>query len=437
MVTFITLSIFFCSSILGKFIFKRWINPLFLYTSAWSFMITLYEMKLISYSQVSNSTWLIILLVYIMFFLGVITFYIAKSVYGRNEINLEIERSIEMKLFSDGGKYVKNLILFFGIIGFLVALQHWYVLLNEFGGIGGVLIGADDVYRMRIEGENFGKIPYLTSFSYIGVFLAALYSAYKNKFSILVIIPILGVILSDAANFARAGVFFAFLLFIITFIMVKYYMSIYHSEKSKRGNKKFIITAFVIILITFSSVYVIRFFRNPVGDIERIGARNMHNFRGDLVIMQSMYLYFSSPVVVLEEYFHYANENVRFGENTFYPFYNFIKRFKVIEKLEAYPHGYFIPMWSNSSTFIRELHADFGFGGVIIFPFLIGFASSYYWFNFFTRGKISSLILLTFIEIIIVFSVFNIATRHVRWYIGVVGLLIVTKSNLFTKNQTD
>jgi len=431
MITFITFNLCFGSIILGKLIFKRWFNPLFLYSSAWTFMIVLYDLDLISYSKVSSNTWFIIFLVFFMFLLGVITLYVSKSIYSKDELDLVITEPKKIALFDDNGKYIKYAILFFGSVGLLTAIQHWYILLNEFGGFGGLIIGADDVYRMRIEGEHFGKIPYLASFSYIAVFLSALYSAHRNKFSFLVLLPIVGVILSDAASFARAGVFFAFLLFIITFVMIRYFFTIHKYEKSKRGSKKIFITAAVVILITFTSVFVIRFFRNPVGDIEKVNARNMHNFRGDLVMVQSLYLYFSSPIVVLEEYFHKADENLRFGENTFFPVYNFVKRFKVIENLKSYPDGYFIPMWSNSSTFIREIHADFGYGGVVIFPFILGFISSFYWFNFFNRGNISSLILLTFIEIIIVFSIFNIATRHIRWYIGVIGLLIVTRNNFF------
>ena len=86
-----------------------------------------------------------------------------------------------------------------------------------------VLLNAGDIYSMRVGGEHLGKIPYLNLLSYVSVFLSAIYSAYRNRFTYLVILPLFAVILTDAASLARAGVFFAFVLFGITFLTARYF----------------------------------------------------------------------------------------------------------------------------------------------------------------------------------------------------------------------
>ncbi|MCP4970812.1 MAG: oligosaccharide repeat unit polymerase, partial [Arcobacter sp.] len=142
---------------------------------------------------------------------------------------------------------------------------------------------------------------------------------------------------------------------------------------------------------------------------------------------------------VLSKYFEKDRENVQFGENTFLPIYNVISKFGVIEHPAVYPRGYFIPMWTNAGTYLRDLHADFGYIGLFLGPYLLGLLASYFWIKFKSTGSLFYFVMLTYLYIIISFSVFYMITRAASWFVGFISLLIITpllEKYLSNKNKT-
>ena len=427
MITLLSVIITIISVAIGKYVFKKIFNPIFLYTSSWLFTLALYELNWINYPPVSERTWIIAFVVYLAFLFGVLTLYLSRSLFDRTNLSPSNKNEKPLLLLSDGGKKLKWIINITAIIGLLTALQHWYALINEFGGIAGVFLKGESIYRMRVEGEHLNKIPYLTSLSFIGIYLSAYYSAYKNKISSLVILPLIGIVLSEAANLSRAGVFYAFVLFVIVIVTTKYFFASNPKYSQNRSNKKLIISFVLISVFTVASVIAIKFIRNPIEGEYQNTSSSMRQFRGSILISPSLYLYFSSPIVVLEKYLTKLDEEDAYiGENTFYPVYNTLSKFNVVDGLSAYPKGYFIPMWTNSATYIRELHVDFGWLGVFLVPYLIGFMSSFFWFKFFDTGKFSMLVLYSMFVVATVFSVFYIVTRLTLWYITIISLLIIS-----------
>ncbi len=419
------LSIFFVTFIFfGKFIYKRSFNPIFLYVSAWSFTIFLYSLKLIDFSDISNFTWFIVIAVFFAFLSGVII----NRLLWNNSINtLEYDETWWLSKETN----IKKIIMYTSLVGFLVSIQHWYVLVKEFGSIPMVLLNASQIYDMRVEGDHLGKIPYLDLFSYVGVFFSAIYSALRNKFSYLVIFPLINVILTDAASLARAGVFFAFVLFGITFITSRYFFKSISKRDIYSNNTNIIITTFLIIILAVGSVSLIRLIRNPLGDFKSTSIE-LKKLSETGIISSSIYLYFSSPVAVLNEYLDKRKEVAVFGENTFYPIYNNLNRIGAEVNLKPYPKGYFIPMWVNSATYIRELDVDFGPLGVFIFPFILGFLSTHFWKKFFDTGNLVYIVLYSFTTILIIFSIFYIGTRLTFWLFGLVFTII---TSIFLKRK--
>lgn len=401
----------------GKYIFKRSFNPITLYLLSWAFIIYMYNLKFLGYSRVTDFTWGIILIAFFSFLFGVIIVYLGRSVYNNNSetINSSHKKlgnwSLEKEL------KLKKIIVVTAIIGLIVSLQHWYVLIKEFGSIQMVFLNAGNIYAMRVGGEHLGKIPYLNLLSYVSVFLSALYSAYRNKFTYLVVFPMVAVILSDAASLARAGVFFAFVLFGITFLTARYFLKVNSSSLKYNNNKNIIITTILIIVIAVGSVSLIRLIRNPLGDFKSTSIE-LKELSKSGILSSSVYLYFSSPLPVLSAYLDNRSEEAIWGENTLYPVYNVLNKFGSNIELKPYPKGYFVPMWVNSATFIRELDVDFGPIGIFVIPFLIGFLSTFFWYKLFSTGRLLYLALYSFTSIIIVFSVFYIGTRLTFWLFG-------------------
>ncbi len=426
MISFWVTLILFPSLLLGRFFFKRWINPIFLYVASWSFILYLYDLKLIGYIPITKLTWIVVASAFISFLLGVLVVYLYRDIFRDNSNDIN-SRSPNPNLEWNGEeeKLLKKLILITAAIGLGVAIINWFLLIRKFGSIALVLINASDIYKMRVSGEHLGKIPYLNLLSFVSVFLSAIYSAHRNKFTYLVIIPFLAVVLNDASSLARAGVFFAFVLFGITFVTARYFYKTKTGNARFGNNKNIIITSVVIVFLAFGSVSLIRLVRNPMGDFKSTSIE-LKELSKSGVLSSSVYLYFSSPVAVLSRYLDSRNESAVFGENTFYPVYNNLNKIGMNFNLKPYPKGYFIPMWVNSATYLRDLDVDFGAIGIFLIPFLIGFFSTFFWYKFFSDEKLIYLTLYSFTSILIVFSVFYIGSRLTFWFLGgILSLLTI------------
>ncbi|MFA4923283.1 MAG: hypothetical protein WC557_03740, partial [Ignavibacteriaceae bacterium] len=232
------------------------------------------------------------------------------------------------------------------------------------------------------------------------------------------------VILKDVASIGRSGIFVGFLFYITSFFLFRHSLSEnpnYNSQKSKRS---LLISSAVILIIVVGSLSIVKNVRGSFEDFK--GKTQTFNKLKDVpFISPSIYLYFSSNVGVFSKYFDLQAENPMIGENTFLPVYNLLSKFDVVKHPEFYPRGYFIPMWSNSATYLKDLHADFGSFGLFGFPFFLSFMATFYWFRFYERGDLISFTILVYINIITSFSVFYLITRAAFWFMSFLFLLII------------
>ena len=418
--------------VLGRMIFGYWLNHLFIYALSWGVFAILYEFRLIRFTIISTQTWIIVLITFLLFILGVLTIYIGRDLYSLSNRNLLANNILDITI--DNGKMLKYAVIFFSVLGLLGSIQHWLALIREFGSIPAVLTSAGEVYQMKIKGEDFGQIPYLFTLSYAGIFLVAIYSAFKNKISLLALIPFLGAILKDVAGFARAGIFFSFILFLLTFITTRHALKRSNPEAYK-FNKKLGVAILFLILIAVGSATLVKQVR---GSFENFKANTttLNSLKGS-VISPSIYLYFSSDIAVLSKYFEGEGESAYIGQNTFLSVYNLLSKFGVVEHPDFFPKGYFIPMWSNSATYLRELHVDFGNWGLFIIPYLLGFLATFFWFKFFQTYRVIHLFFLIYLNIIVSFSVFYMVTRLASWFFSfsILILFLPIVSNFLRKRH--
>lgn len=422
MISLIVIIVSFVSIILGKYLFKKWFNQISFYSISWMVMIVLYQWKLLPYYNLSLETWMVILLGYLSFLLGIILLFAARSLYAKKENNISYDRLDTLKIFSDGGRVLRNTILIMSILGILFAIQHWIVLIKMFGSIPAVLINANIAYRLRVQGEIKGIIPFFFIFSYVAVFLAGIYSAFKGRLTLLCLLPFLGVIINEMANVGRAGILLASIEFFVAFVLTRNLNEI-RSRKIVNGNFKLILSFVILFALIIASASMIKVARGTYESF--LGeSKQLKGLKNSAIISPSIYMYLSSDLGVLNKYLQIDNENAMIGENTFLVLYSVLSKFNFIKRPSDYQKGYFIPMWSNNGTYLRELHADFGFAGVIVGPFLIGLLTTFLWFKFYENKSMLTLVFLDMFFMIIGFSFLLMVTRFSILIINIVTLII-------------
>ena len=129
------------------------------------------------------------------------------------------------------------------------------------------------------------------------------------------------------------------------------------------------------------------------------------------IITPTIYLYFSSSIGVLNQYLLHDRENTVIGGHMFMTPYRLMAHLGVDIKVDVYQEWYRTPTVVNTGTYLRELHGDFGVAGLLVGPFVLGMAISFFWIRFKRKGSFVDLSFTAFLFGIVGLSFIVIATR--------------------------
>ncbi len=395
----------FLGIILGRFIFKKWFNHLTLYCIIFGGMVFLYELKFLPYPNLIPITWFVIISSFLCFLFGILTIISARNLFKENPKVIE-KSDISLRIFADGGKTLKYALIFFSIISLYSAIEFWMILLKEFGSIPAVFINGNLIYRMNVNGELKGTTPYIFIVSFVAVFFAGVYTAYKGKFTILSFIPLVSVIIKDIGGAGRATMTLALMEFAFSFFLFRYMLNNDLLGRYKFSRKNILIAGVILIVVFILSISLVRLSRNVSGENYLGASKELRGANENILISPSVYLYASSSIGVLTKYMESQGENTRFGEHSLQSIYLLLAKFKLVEKPLIFQKGYYIPLWTNNGTYLRELHADYGIAGVFIGPFLLGLLLTWLWFKFYEGKSLIVFALLVHLFLIVGFSFF-------------------------------
>ncbi|MBE0572454.1 MAG: oligosaccharide repeat unit polymerase [Ignavibacteriaceae bacterium] len=426
----------FLGSIYGKYLFKKWINPLTIYCIIWGVLIFLYELKLISYPDIQPLTAFLIVSVFLSFLFGILTVTSARGIF-LNQSHTSPENNLFLPIFADGGKTLKYSIIFFSLICLYAGIEIWLVLLKIFGSIPAIVLNATIVYKLNTSREIKGLTPLISIVGYVAVFFAGIYTAYNKKFTFVSIFPFIGIVIRELAVVGRAGMLLALMEFFFSFFLFRHLLTTKSPLKFRFSRTNALIVSTVVIVFFISIASLIRISRST-GENFTGASRELSQTKDDLIIAPSSYLYLSSHIGVLNQYLASEGEKTKFGQNTFLPVYQVLAKFQVWKRPPDYQKGYFIPSWTNTGTYIREFHADFGIIGTLIIPYLIGLFMTFFWFKFLENHNLYVFALLVYLFLIIGFSFLVMVTRINYWWISLtmifISLPIIERIAVFVSN---
>lgn len=412
----------FIGAFAGRLLFGRWFNHLSMYSIIWGVGLGLLEVRLMDYFPVSVETWLLMGYAWIAFACGSAITIIAKKATGHDD-----HRAAALSGRSHDAserRLLIGIILALSVVSMAAVLQHWQVLLNKFGSIAGVFLNGSQIYRLRVSGELPGMVPYLASFALAAIYVAGIYSARAGSFKPLTLLPLAAVILEDVALMGRANMIVAGLLFVSSYGLTRIAASPMSRRKSAGTFKRYISFALVLALfLTFAEF--VRFSRSAVEKFYGATSR-LSKLERSAFITPSIYLYLSSPPGVLSAYLKAGGEDPFPGSNTFAPIFRILSKFEIAEDVPDYTKFYRTPVPSNTGTYLRELHADFGLLGILTVPYALGFVCTILWLHIRRRPRFVSIAWLTHLYILVGFSFFYQASRGGGWVISLVTCLLIS-----------
>lgn len=408
-----------CLIISGRFLFGQWVNPFSFYFIPWIVVMSMYHLKLMAYDDLVSEAWAVIIIGHLSFILGSLLVF---PLIQKSKPPLLERQNVILLGFTDN--QLKFMIGLFGSLGLFGAIQHWMVLIKIFGNLQDVMLAANIVYAMRVEGGLTEVLPYISFFSYAGVLLVGVRIAFRGKVGLIDAIPILALVFKEVANFTRAGLLAGFSELFIGFVICRMIVKYQDIKITHKGNARNIVIGVLFLgILLIGSSTAVRFFRGTTENYKQ-SSRELGAMRSNIVLTPSLYLYASGHVGTLSKYLYLNNEKALFGENTFLPVYHVLAKFNIYNKTGWYQKPYFIPVWINTGTYLREVHADFGPIGVLIVPFLLGFFSTYYWFKVKITASPYHFAILSALLTICIMSFLVMFTRDANFLLTYILLII-------------
>src|SRR5699024_66576 len=159
---------------------RSYLNPVTIYCFIWCTVVTLYELKLVNYFELTLKTWIIIFLFQLFYILGC---FIAKDLVLKNRVSLNNDKT---NIIYDKKMLLKT-IYFLTIISSVAILPNLFFTFKRYGL--NLLNQTNQLYADRLTGQNSITIPYLTAFIEPALILIGFYFS-KYNFKMTLTFPI-------------------------------------------------------------------------------------------------------------------------------------------------------------------------------------------------------------------------------------------------------
>ncbi len=399
--------------LLGRVLMKRWYNHLTIYSFLWTLCLTFTTFRLILYYNISSEAWFFIILSWFMLNVGSFAVIFAHRATQRSVESSDVDRKPKFS-FSLDLKFLSRSIVILSIISLFAIIIQLLLVVSIFGSFGTALMHASLLYGIRAGGE-LGGIPYLTSFPLAASCLAGIYTALRKKLTLLAVVPAIlagfhGIIVMGRTNLLIAGALFLTALF--------------YTPHKRFMNRKVVISIVLVVVLVLGAF---TFISSSRGFFEQFKyeSREMASVRSVIVFMPSVYFYISAPPVAFSEYLLLGEENFFPGTYTFKPVFNILSKIGFVDRPMDYNPFIGTPESINAGTYLREIHADFGPLGIMIFPFLLGIVLAALYFRV-TQHPTTIWIVLFAHFFVIIWSSWDINVMKLgQWVVSILVSLFV------------
>jgi len=359
----------------GKMTYRTWFNPIGFYSVIWGFVLGMFELKYIHYYTLQIETWIIIISSWLLYVIGALTISL---IYPPARPDQKLLSKSVNPILNIDVRYLKNIIWILNIVSLAAALYNLSLMAKLSGGLLNAFIIGNLVYSYRVAEGIPGAIPYVASFVFTAATLAGAYTAKVQK------------ILFSAAYFATPT----------------------PERRVKKSIVDFrkIFMVLILVSVIVGGAELIRSTRN-VKEGLRGTTGSLKKLSSGSIITPTIYLYFSSSIGVLNQYLLHDRENTVIGGHMFMTPYRLMAHLGVDIKVDVYQEWYRTPTVVNTGTYLRELHGDFGVAGLLVGPFVLGMAISFFWIRFKRKGSFVDLSFTAFLFGIVGLSFIVIATR--------------------------
>lgn len=407
---------------LGRLWLKRWFNPLSLYSIIWGFCLCTYELGLIQYEKISSMAWIYIVIAWVTLYLGAATVLFTQAPFKQRAAPV-VHRNL---------KYLKWAIVLLSVVGAIGVVDQFRVITREFGGVIAVLLSnAGELYLSRSSAE-LSYIPYVGAFLYGACSLGGVYTAIVGRLTIVGLTPLLLVTVMNIITMSRLGTAVATVLFLSCYVQTP------KTSRLRVARWQRILAAVLGVIILFGGYALISATRGLGVEFPGV-TPEMDRISEYIPVFPAIYSSVSASPVAFSMYLKRPQDQKveHWGQYTFAPLLRAISKLGFPIYVERLEEHYYTPVDTNISTYLKNLNSDFGFPGIIFFPYFLGIATTVLARRVETRFQLPALVFLSNLYVIAVFSFAFDLMFLGDWYVSVLvgtfaAFLVERKSRFAT-----
>lgn len=414
--------------LLGRWMFGRWFNHVTLYGATWGFTLLVFHSGLIQYYPLETETWMLIAAAAAAFVLGSASVCAARFSTGKQGVFHQPYYK-NFVLTDKERQALHNVLWFLNTILIVHTAYEVYNVTRLLGGdITNIIALANLLYDIRVRETIPGSIPYVGSLVFFAAVLSAVYTSSVGKLKLVAFIPFLLAVVISFVQVVRALALIVAILFISAYFLNRKKIEKPIASPFGTSVKRVLALLFLIALL-IATVEVVRTTRGLYERFAGQSAALRTLSKSEMgFISPSVIMYLSVHNGVLNQYLKQEEEKVIWGRYTFAPLWRVLSKFGFETYVGFYQQwSYPTPVSANTGTYIRELHADFGLGGVILVPYLLGLISSFYWYRVQEKNTLSDITILAHLYAVVGMSWFVMLTQLAGWMISLASGIIITR----------
>lgn len=407
---------------ISKIMFKTFKSPLGLFAILWNGLLFLASINLIEYDKISSESILLLLISNLIFQLGAIFLGMTFQISRKFKFNIDEQKKINKE--KSIIKWIDTSIVL-SIIGGIL----W--LFQAVNAVGFVSIVNYNAYTLR--GEVLPNINRLVSymvyvFSMGGSVLMGLafskYHIFKKRFILVFSGPLVVSIFIGQRNF---------IIIMVISLLVPILMN---------NGRKLIAFKKEYRKLTFKIIIGIVLFFFIIGNLRFGGTNTATNSNILLYLIEHTYKYLTGSFVAFSKVYDSWSGDLYYGINTFTPIFKLTNSLNLtsfdailIRKIESGRDPVMIPYLFNVFTYVWDIVIDFGYLGIFIFNWFLGFFSSLLWINY-ERSRDITLRNVIFV-FIMTYLFYSFIASITNYSMVIYGYIYASLAVFFSKKHED
>lgn len=382
-------------------VFGVLINPITLYVVVWGGGIVAASLNWAGYVPISSLGWWMISLSVLSFCFGGGTVIC----FNGNLINRYRKFSVDAHVLSS--RTILRAVVLLTLVASVGTFFRWMALLRLYGSVENVILNANQIYSLRVAGEAVGSIPYTGCFGLAACALSGIYWGGSGRFRLALVAPFVIVTLESIANVGRLGIMMGIILYMTGFLVAKD-VSIGKHSKRVLGSRSSMCLLILVVGIIVGSTYIRVVRHGNIRDLP-YAPKVLESSPFWTAAVSSIYSNIAGPLTVFAESLDQRRADLGQsdvpGMLTLAPVFRLLAKTGLVPRVSYYLESVSIgPERMNAGTHLKDVYIDFGYLGVVVWPYLLGCIAVILFYEARRKKSLLGCVALSYVYLYIIFT---------------------------------